>query len=226
MKILQARYLQQVKDKWFAGVKATYTNYLISSEDGDVNDALESLGLTGFDSVALGLVAMYDSRDNQNTPGKGIEFNLENFAYREAFGGEEDFDTYQMKFNHYLPQGSGHVLAYRIEGRWTSDAIPGGYSSVNLRGYTRGQYLAPHSTLIEFEERFHIKGRFGVNVFAGLASLYGDGLGALDSENLYPSGGLGGQVMINETEQMTMTFDVALGKSGNSGFYMRFGQAF
>lgn len=226
VKVIQGRYLHQVKDNWFAGVKGTYTNYLISSEDGNVNDALESLGLTGFDSVALGLIAMHDSRNNQNTPSSGIHFNLENFAYREALGGEENFDTYLMKFRHYVPHGSGHVLAYRIEGRWTSNASPGGYSSVFLRGYTRGQYLAPNSTMIEFEERLHVKGRFGVNLFAGLASLYGDGRNGLDSENLYPSIGLGGQIMLKEEEQMAMTFDVALGESGNNGFYMRFGQAF
>ncbi|MBT8341636.1 MAG: BamA/TamA family outer membrane protein, partial [Desulfatitalea sp.] len=226
MKIVQARYLQQVKNEWFAGVKATYTNYLISSENSNVNDALDSLGLTGFDSVALGLVAMYDSRNNQNTPSAGIQFALENFAYRKALGGEEDFDTYTMKFNHYLPHGNSNVLAYRIQGRWTSDASPGGYSSVTLRGYTRGQYLAPHSTMIEFEERLHIKGRYGVNLFAGLASLYGDGESGLDADNLYPSIGLGGQIIINKAEQIAMTFDVALGESGNNGIYMRFGQAF
>lgn len=226
MKVVQGRYLQQVKDGWFAGMKATYTNYLISSEDADVNDALESLGLTGFDSVAVGLIAMYDSRNNQNSPSSGIQFNLENFAYREALGGEEDFDVYTMELNHYFPHGDGHVLASRAQGRWTSDASPGGYSSVFLRGYTRGQYLAPHATMIEFEERLHIKGRFGVNVFGGLASLYGDGVNWSDSANLYPAMGVGGQIMLNHQEQMAMTFDLAFGKSGNQGFYMRFGQAF
>ncbi len=226
MRVLQGRYLQQVKDKWFAGAKATYTNYLIASEDGDVNDALESLGLTGFDSVAVGLVGMYDSRNNQNTPTSGIQFNLENFAYRKGLGGEENFDAYLMKYNQYISHGSGHVLAYRIQGRWTSGASPGGYSTVFLRGYTRGQYLAPHSTMVEFEERLHLKDRFGVNVFAGVSTLYGDGLNALDADNLYPSVGLGGLFIIKKAERISMTFDVAFGEAGNNGFYMRFGQAF
>nr|WP_320192233.1 BamA/TamA family outer membrane protein [uncultured Desulfobacter sp.] len=218
--------MQQIKGQWFAGIKGTYTNYVISSEDGNINDALDSLGLTGVDSMALGLIAMYDSRDNQNAPGSGIRFNLENFAYRQALGGEESFDVFTLKFRHYLPHGRDNVLAYRINGRWTAGANPGGYSSVYLRGYTRGQYLAPHSTLVEFEERLHIKGRFGVNFFAGIASLYGDGLNAFDADNLYTSGGVGGQIMLNKAEQMVMTFDFALGESGNHGFYMRFGQAF
>lgn len=72
----------------------------------------------------------------------------------------------------------------------------------------------------------HIKGRYGINVFTGLASLYGDGVKWSDSDNLYPSIGVGGQIILNKEEQMAMTFDLAFGKSGNNGFYMRFGQAF
>ncbi|RLT93488.1 MAG: hypothetical protein D9N14_18480 [Ketobacter sp.] len=226
LKALQARYLQQVRDNWYAGVKGTYTNYLIFSEDGSINDMLDSLGLTGFDSVAVGLIAMYDSRDNQNAPDSGTLFSLENFAYREALGGEESFDVYTLKLKQYLPHGDGNVLAYQLSGRWTSDASPGGYSSVALRGYTRGQYLAPHSTQIEFEERVHIGGRFGVNFFAGVACLYGDGSKCTDTENLYPSVGAGGQITLKEEEHIVMTFDFAFGKSGNNGFYMRFGQSF
>ena len=225
-KVLQVRYLQEVYGHWFAGAKATYTNYLISSEDANINSSLESLNLTGFDSVAVGLIGMYDSRDNQNTPSAGIRFMLENFAYREALGGEEDFDTYKLTFRHYLPEQDGSVLAYRIDGRWTVDASPGGYSSLDLRGYTRGQYLAPHFTVVEAEQRWHISGPYGINLFAGIACLYGDGLNCTDAENLYPAAGIGGQFMIKEAERMVMTFDFAVGKAGNNGFYMRFGQGF
>ena len=226
LRVLFARYLQQVKGNWFAGLQATYTNYLIYAEDGNVNDILATLGLTGFDSVAVGLVGLLDTRDNQNTPTSGVRFIVHNFAYREGLGGEEDFDVYNLQFSHYLAQENGNVLAYRIEGRWTSDASPGGYSSVNLRGYTRGQYLEPNATLAEVEQRMAITKRWGWHGFAGVACLYGDGAKCSDSENVYPSIGLGGQYLLNQAEQMSLSFDVALGKSGNNGFYMRFGQAF
>lgn len=226
VRILMARYLQQLRGNWFAGIQATYTNYLIYSENGDVNEALKTLGLTGFDSVAVGLVAVYDSRNNQNSPSSGQHLQIDNYAYRESLGGEEDFDVYNLKYSQYLPHGDGNVLAYRFEGRWTEDASAGGYSSVNLRGYTKGQYLAPHASLIEVEERWHLFGRYSINLFAGLACLYGDGLDCSTSDNIYPSAGVGGQVMINHAEKIAMTFDLAFGKSDNNGFYMRFGQAF
>lgn len=226
LRIFQIKYLQQVRDNWFAGIQGRSTNYLIFSEDGTINESLQLLGLTGFDSVAIGLVAAYDTRNNQNSPSSGKHFQVDNFAYRESLGGEEDFDVYRITYRQYLPRENANVIAYRVAGRWTDQASAGGYSSVDLRGYVKGQYLAPHSTLIEFEQRIHWKDRYGVNIFAGLACLYGDGLKCTDKENLYPSAGVGGQVIINRVEQIAMTFDVAFGKSGNNGFYMRFGQSF
>ena len=94
------------------------------------------------------------------------------------------------------------------------------------RAYIRGQYLAPHSFSLEAEERWHVNGRFGVNLFAGVACLYGEGKNWYDRETLYPSFGVGAQYVIKPSEQMVMTVDFAQGKDGNNGFYMRFGQAF
>jgi hypothetical protein len=226
LKVFQARYLQGVGGNWFAGVKGTSTNYLIFSENDRVNALLDILGLTGFDSVGVGLIALYDSRNSQNAATAGKKLSLENFAYRKSLGGEQNFDVYTLKYSHYLPHDAGKVLAYKIEGRWTSDATPSGYSSVNLRGYTRGQYLGPHSFSIEVEERVPVFGRYGVNVFAGIGCLFGGRLNCSDSENLYPSAGVGGQVMLNEKEQIALSFDLAFGKAGNNGFYVRFGQSF
>ena len=45
-------------------------------------------------------------------------------------------------------------------------------------------------------------------------------------ENLFTSIGIGGQLVIKESENMVMTFDIANGEGSNYGFYMRFGQAF
>ena len=226
LKLYHVRYLQELGKGWFGGIQGVYTNYLISSEDALTQEILKILGLTGVDSAGVGLVAMYDDRDSQNSPHSGRRLQLNNFAFRKSLAGDADFDTYNLEFSHYLPHGKNNVFAYRIAGRWTNDAAAGAYSSVTLRGYVRGQYLAPHSSMVEVEERWHIRGRYGMNVFAGAACLYGAGRSCADSENLFSSVGLGGQAVINEAENMTMTCDCAFGERGNYGFYMRFGQAF
>ena len=61
-------------------------------------------------------------------------------------------------------------------GRWTNDAPPSGYSTVDLRGYTSGQYLAPHSTMVEADYRHMVyKEKVGAAVFGGV--LFGIGVG-------------------------------------------------
>lgn len=226
MKIAFARYLQEVHSNWFIGAQGVYTNYLVVGDDFRTEEVMKAFGLNGIDSGALGLVAMFDKRDNQNAPHAGMRFSVDNFAYREAFGGDENFGTYNLEFDHYLPHGDGSVFAYRLFGRLTHDAPESAYSSVDLRGYTRGQYLAPHSLALEAEERWHVRGRFGLNVFAGVACLYGDGARCDNSDNLYPSAGLGAQYLVKKSENMVITMDYAKGEGENSGVYVRFGQAF
>ncbi|MYM63035.1 hypothetical protein [Pseudomaricurvus sp. HS19] len=226
VKMFFSRYQQEVVPHWFLGAQAIYTNYLIVGDNFTSAEVLKLTGLTGYDAAGLGLVAQYDTRDSKNSPLSGMNVLFNNFAYRESFGGEVSFDAYNLKGLHYLPHGNGHVFATHVDGRWTDDAPSSGYSSVTLRGYTRGQYLAPHSFLVEFEERIHVKGRFGINLFAGVACLYGDGLSCDDSANLYSSFGIGAQYVLKPSERIVITMDYAQGEGGNNGFYMRFGQAF
>lgn len=226
VKVFFTRYMQQVSGPWFAGLQATYTNYLITGDDYSSTEILKLAGLTGFDSAALGLVVAYDSRDNQNAPGSGQHLVLHNFAYRESFGGEEDFDTLSLNWSRYAPNDRGDVLAYRVHARWTDDAPNSGYSSIDLRAYTKGQYLAPHSATVELEQRWRLADRWGVNAFAGVACLFGDGEQCDDRDNLFPSAGAGLQYLVKRRERIVITADYAQGKSGNHGFYVRFGQAF
>jgi len=226
MKMVFARYLHAVHTNWFIGVQGVYTNYLIGSDNFTTQQILQAAGLIGFDAAGLGLVGMYDSRDQQNSPTSGKYFIINNFAFREGLGGDSDFDAYNAEFKHYLPHGEDSVLAYHFDGRWTNDAPASGYSSIDMRGYTRGQYLAPNSVMLEAEERWRINSKIGVHLFAGIACLYGDDKDCTDRDNIYTSGGIGAEYMIKASENMVITVDYAIGEGDNSGFYMRFGQAF
>lgn len=220
------RYLYRVTTDWFFGPQVLSTNYAISGNDWFSQELLARIGLTGFDSNGIGLVAQRDTRDNQNSPSTGSLFNFNNIAYRESFGGDNSFDAYALSFRKYFSHGMRHVLAARIDGRWTDDAPPGGYSSVRLRGYTFGQYLAPNATLMEVEERYHIKGRWGATAFVGVECLYGDGKSCGDSENLYPAGGAGITYTLKVEEKMVARAEFAIGEGENQGFYLKFGYEF
>ncbi|MBV1906238.1 MAG: BamA/TamA family outer membrane protein [Pseudomonadales bacterium] len=226
LRFAAARYLYRVRGNWFVGAQFSMTNYLISGANWQTDAALNLLGLTGFDSNGIGLVAEHDTRDNQNSPKSGHKFSINNLAYRDWLGGDDSFDTYTMKYRQYLAHGDDHVLAWRAEGRATHNAPRGGYSSVGLRGYVRGNNLAPHMMLFEVEERYKVNAKWGLAGFTGAVCLLDDLNDCGQSSNWYPNIGAGLIYTIKPAEKMVVRLDYAWGKSGNQGLYMSFGHAF
>ena len=220
------RYQHVITGDWYFGPQFLSTDYAISGNDWFSNELINRLGLTGFDSNGIGLLVERDTRDNQNSPAEGSLFNVNNIAYRESLGGSSSFDAYALKFSRFFAHGSGNVLATRFEGRWTNDAPTAGYSTVRLRGYTMGQYLAPHMSMIEVEERYKLPGRWGLTGFTGVACLYGGDAECFNSDNIYPAIGFGAIYMIKVEEKMVIRTEVAKGVGENYGFYLKFGYEF
>jgi hypothetical protein len=218
------RYRYRFYGRWFLGPQLVSTNYAISGDNLLSGNVLEHIGLTGFQSNGVGLYTQYDSKDNQYSPSTGQVFEVHNVAYRESLGGDASFDTYSADYQYYIPQGKGNVIALHTRGRWTNDAPPSGYSSVDMRGYTRGQYLAPYMTMVEGDYRYSLQNKWGLAAFAGVAYLYG--YDAPDEENeLFPAIGAGVFYQLNN-EGMVVRLDVAVGKDSNYGLYLTFGHGF
>lgn len=144
------RYLRQFRPGgWFAGIQGVSTNYSVGA-DGFLDGMLNQIGLSGFDATGVGLVFQLDTMDNQRDPSSGHLLTLHNFAYRESLGGEASFDVGYADLRWYRALGgisvgkSGRspVVALQVKGRFTADAPLSGYSSVNLPGYTMGNYLS------------------------------------------------------------------------------------
>lgn len=225
------RFSQRIQGDWFLGTQIVDSNYDIKARDDFSGDILDYFNLHGFNSSGLGLLANLDSRDNQHSASSGINFLLHNFAYRESFGAEDSFDAYMLDYGQYFSHGEGHVVAIHVKSRWTHNAPNSGFSSIELRGYTRGQYLSEHATLVEIDERYALNEKWGLTAFTGVACLYGDNLdgnnlSCSNSDNLYPSAGIGATYAIKPKEKMVIRADLAVGKDDNYGFYLNIGQPF
>ncbi len=220
------RYSYQFFKDIFIGGQFVSTNYSIIGNDLFSNEVLNFIGLDGFESNGLGLTAEYDSRDNINSPSKGSFINLNNLAYRKSLGGDVDFDVLNLKARYYYKQNEKLTLAMRLDGKWTSDAPAGAYASVDLRGYTSGQYLAPHSTTIELEERLDIAYGIGATLFGGVSCLYNNVGNCSENMNLFPSIGAGINYMMKKEEKMVVRLEGAVGKDNTYGIYLQFGRAF
>ena len=147
IKAIAGRYLYRVKGDWFLGAQGTSANYQVFGANPEDDLVLETLGLRGFSSSALGAVVMRDSRDNEDMPTRGWYLNLNNFAYREALGGAESFDAYRVDDKIFWQHGGRHVLAIRQFNWLTHEAPSAAQAAVVLRGYKFGQYLLQPAVL-------------------------------------------------------------------------------
>jgi len=215
------RYSYKFFPNIYIGGQFVSSNYEITGNDPLSDTILNELGLSGFSSNGLGLTSEYDTRDNVNSPEKGSFVNINSLSYRKGLGGNEDFDVINLQTRHYYKQLQKLILAMRLDGKFTINAPSSAYATVNLRGYTSGQYLAKNSTTFEVEERLDMTHGFGAVVFSGVSALYGK-----NSSEFYPSLGGGLNYMMKKEEKMVVRLEGAVGKFDSYGLYLQFGRAF
>jgi outer membrane protein assembly factor BamA len=220
------RYLYRVKGNWFIGAQGIYQNFAIGGETAFDDQVLDILGVRPYESGGLGLVAYYDSRDNENMPTRGLVLSLNNMAYRESLGGEEDFDVYRGDIRYFLPHGKGNVFAVRQLNHLTHHAPTQVRATVQIRGYKPGQYNGEYMSSIEFEERWRLAEKWTATLFAGVACTYGDDQSCSDSENRYPAWGAGFQYVLKPIQGIVANLEYAQGKDGNYGIYLKMGYAY
>lgn len=225
VKAFATRYTHAVGAEWFVGVQFLSTNYVIEAE-GLVEQHLDSIGLTGVESAGAGLVIGYDSRNNQRNATDGRYFLFHNNAYRESFGGEENFDAYSGEFADYRQLSERYVLATQIKGRWTDDAPISGYSSVSLKGYVRGMQLKPNYTHLTFDNRIKIKNQWGAIIYGGVGCLYDETSDCTDSEAIYPALGVGVSYLLREAAGVVIRAEYIVGKDDNNGVYLTMGHPY
>jgi hypothetical protein len=221
-----ARYLYRIKGNWFVGAQGVYQDFSVGGETEFDDDVLDTLGVVPYKSGGAGLVAYFDSRDDENMPTRGLVVSLNNIAYRESLGGEQNFDVYRADFRYFLPHGDRNVFAVRQLNHFTSDAPTQVRAPVQLRGYKIGQYNGDYMSSIEFEERWRLGEKWTATLFAGVACTYGGEQSCSDSENRYPAWGAGFQYILKPIQGIVANLEYAQGKDGNYGVYLKMGYAF
>jgi len=231
------RYLHQFRPGgWFAGIQGVSTNYSVGA-DGFLDGMLNQIGLSGFDATGVGLVFQLDTMDNQRDPSTGHLLTLHNFAYRESLGGEASFDVGFADLRWYraldgISVGKSDrspVIALQLKGRFTADAPLSGYSSVNLPGYTMGNYLSQHYSHLLLDARIPLAGKLGLVAFGGVGCQFGEDITGRDlscGDATFPSVGVGVSYMLKEEASVLIRLEIAKGKSDNEALYLRFGHSF
>jgi hypothetical protein len=226
LRSLIVRYTYRVTGNWFAGAQGIKQNFAIAGETGFDQEVLDILGIQPYKSAGAGLVIQNDSRDDENMPTQGLLLNLNNMAFRESLGGENDYDVYRLDIRYFLPYGNRNVFALRQLNHLTNDAPTAARAPVQLRGYKIGQYTGEHMSSIEGEARLRLGEKWTATAFAGVACLYGDGEDCSDKENVFTAGGVGVQYVLKPKEGIVLNLEFADGEGSSYGIYLKIGYAY
>lgn len=170
----------------------------------------------------------WDSRDHEQFPRSGWKVDGRAMFYSDSAGSDFDAETYKIAGNYYLPMRERDVLATRIMVRWTKGDAPfflkssfGG--ATDLRGYTSGRFRDNMMYAVQTEYRWQYSDRWIFTGFVGVGEVaerfsdFGD--------YYLPAAGLGSRFVLSKKHKVSLSFDVAQGKTGTE-YYVGVGEAF
>jgi outer membrane protein assembly factor BamA len=227
---VMAEGLGQVANATFIGLR--YRLLTIDTKLG--GQEIPSLGITiptvqlHSRSAMLGPVAQYDTRDNELNPRRGVYVNLEAGFARGAWGGESDYQKFNVAYNQYLPLAKG-VLALRASACTARGSVPFydlclfGMKN-DLRGYEIGQYRDKAMYAVQTEYRWPLFWRIGLVAFAGVGSV-AKSFGSFTSDNLLPAAGVGVRLQASKKHDVNVSVDFAVSRDSKT-LYFYIGEAF
>ncbi|UCH74743.1 MAG: hypothetical protein JSU82_02490 [Rhodospirillales bacterium] len=214
---------RKVAKNFYLGLAARYIRPTASTKIPI--DVLPELKAT-FNLTGIGLISEYDTRDNTWYPASGSLGTAKLLGYLEALGSDREFGTLDATFAVYRRIADPLVVAGQARVATVGDNTPFFMlSTVNLRGFPRGQYMNETVTQIQAELRWEAWRRIGAVFFGGtgIATRSLDEWGSADRAYGY---GAGVRYRISEVDKMNVGFDVASGSTNDFTVYFRIGEAF
>lgn len=221
---------RRVRGAWYGTAGLRWMQQSI--QNGDAVRALVAqplpVGSDGGRIAEASFGVLHDSRDGLFAPRSGgvTQWSLTTSLPGAAF----DYQRLRVDTRRYVPIGHGQVLAVQALVVGTSGGAPfdqlalAGGGDI-LRGYARGRYREHWLIASQMEYRSPIRKRVGAVAFAGLgavASHLPDLPGALP----LPTYGAGLRLQLDAVQRTAIRVDYARGRSGASGLYIGFNQAF
>jgi outer membrane protein assembly factor BamA len=225
------RIVRRIGGRHFAGLQYQYYKVANTSFVDTVhyNPHNSNLGYQGFTTSGLGLVYLYDSRDNVINSGRGTYIELSSLFLDHSEGSQYDFQNYTLDVRKFIPIKKGQVLA--LQGiinhnqgdvPWRQMAAMGGFSM--MRGYYLGRHRDKNYAAFQAEYRLHVWKFFGMTFFGATGEVAPE-LGKLSIDELKFAGGAGLRFQVDKKERVNIRFDVGFG-SNQAGYYLTIGEAF
>nr|WP_282437211.1 BamA/TamA family outer membrane protein [Vibrio amylolyticus] len=212
----------------FLGVSQFWARSEVRSSNDTVNAIIENL--IGLETTAsgVGVNAEYDTKNSFFFPTDGYSINAEYMMYRDSFGSDNSYDTFELAGQWFHP----------ISDSWTI-AFAGGYESltktergilpplakpyVKLRGVSAFRYQDNYVSAIQSQLMWHIDNRWTISGFTGVGSASNEVDGLYDDSHV--AYGAGFRYLIARRYGIHMGMDFAFSEDDNA-FYFNVGSGF
>lgn len=174
------------------------------------------------ETAGLGLVAVYDSRNNNLWPSDGAWLELTATDYGDHFGGDFEYSKLMLKWAQYFPLTDDTTLTYRLDGQLIDGDAPFyDLASIRLRGFPGGRYRDDAAITAQVEGRWNFYGNWTGLLFGGGGRI-ADGLDELGSSPTQYAGGVGIRYMIAKDQKLNVGVDMTYGDD-EVEFYVQIG---
>jgi outer membrane protein assembly factor BamA len=213
------------------GLVFEYRDFTIvdNKDNPYLNSDISFPGKEGGPVSGLGMVWVWDNRDNVFFPNKGGYTNAEMIIYSKDIGSDYTFTTYEVDTRRFWAFSPDHVFAVQGYFMYAWGEVPfykapalGG--SDIMRGYFGGRYRDRTYLAAQMEYRQYFWWRFGFVAFAGIGDVARD-VTKLQTKYFKPSYGIGLRFLFNKEEKINLRVDLGLGKD-TSGLYFGIEEAF
>jgi outer membrane protein assembly factor BamA len=185
-------------------------------------------------SIGLSLGLMFDSRDNQINPKKGMYANASFRVSPKAFGSDDTWEQFWGEFRAYPRLGGENILAIWVWTWFTFGNVPYlslpaiGWDTFNRsgRGFTQGRIRSNDMIYMEVEYRIKLMKNdlIGMVVFVNGTAASDPGTNSFTTVS--PAGGAGLRVKLNRISETNLAIDAAIGDRLSYGLFMAVQEAF
>ncbi|MGX1639171.1 MULTISPECIES: BamA/TamA family outer membrane protein [Sphingobacterium] len=220
---------------FYAGVNLNYEHFEFNDmEAGGIFESPEVYGKDGGQYLALGVSALYDTRNNTTYSTNGF-YSRVKYSYAPNFFGKDNFTGNQLELDvrGFYPINKKLTVAAQGLYRGTyGKNVPfyvmrelGG--DMTMRGYYLGRYKDKNYLTAQAELRYRFIPRIGINAFLGTGSTFSK----QHDMRLIPSFGGGLRYFFSLEHNSSIRFDYAYGEQRpgekrQSGFYLSISEAF
>jgi outer membrane protein assembly factor BamA len=166
----------------------------------------------------------YDTRNNIFTPTKGLYANVSVGVFREAFGGDFNFETVGVTTIAYIPLHPTLIFGAKVDGSFSFGDVPFYLRPyIALRGTPAKRYEGEHIAQLEVEARWQFWKRLSLVGFSG-GGIAWNHFARFAQTRTVVTGGMGFRYELVRKYGLHMGVDVAFGPT-DPVLYVQFGSA-